>query len=304
MKIVLFGSNEFSIPFLEAIAKDVVLVVTTIDKASGRGNKVSLNPVKAFANNMSIDVLSVKKFNEDDVNLVHSYSPDVFVVVSYGKIIPSKVLKIVDCAINVHPSKLPLYRGAAPIERQIIDGVSESAVSIIKVINELDAGDIIISEPFKIMPSDTKGSVEKRLFEVSIPLLKKALDMIMSGKCTGKPQAGETTYARKISQDDEIINWGKDNLSIYNTVRALNPKPLAYTLLRGHVLKIVSAELDESEFECLPGTVCAVYNEGFSIKCGKGSLKVVEVIPEGRRRMLAKDFINGFRIKQGEKVGG
>ncbi len=304
IRIVFFGSSYFSLPFLESLKGGVTLVVTTPDKIRGRGNKASANPVKQYAIANSIRVLECLKFTEKEESFIRSLAPDAFVVVSYGKMIPKKILEIVRCSINLHPSKLPLYRGASPIERQIIDGFVESAVTIMKISEVLDSGDIILQEPFKILTSDTKGDVEQKIYRIGVPLLKKALELIENENCKGNSQKGISNYAKKIYKTDEIINWEKDNYTIYNTIRALNPKPLAYTLLKGRILKIVSAVIDEREFGCSPGIVCSVEKSGFSVQCGKGSLKITEIIPEGKRKMSAQDFINGYRLKHGEKLGG
>jgi len=304
MRVVFFGSNSFSIPFLDAVKDNVVLVVTTTDKVSGRGNKVIQNPVKEFSKSKAIEVISVRKFDEEVAASIKNSIPDSFVVVSFGKIIPPYILNIVDCSVNVHPSRLPLYRGAAPIERQIMDGVTESAVSIIKVSSELDAGDVIVSTPLKIYFYDTRETVEKRIFEIGIPLLKKTLSLIEKGNYEGIPQEGSSTYAKKITKKDELIDWSKDSLLIYNAIRALSPRPLAYACFRSHILKIASAEPVDEDYEYHAGEICEVEKDFFVVKCGKGALKIIEVIPEGKKRMFVRDFINGYRIIKGEKLEG
>ncbi|MGB9694419.1 MAG: methionyl-tRNA formyltransferase [Caldisericaceae bacterium] len=304
MRIAFFGSNEFAVPFLKSIANDVVIVVTTVDKIAGRGNRILINPVKAFAMEHSIKFVSVNKFDQAVIDSIKEAKPDIFVVVSFGKIIPASVLGIVSCAVNVHPSKVPLYRGAAPIERQIMEGVTESAVSVIKVSNELDAGDILLSKEFQITPYDTKESVEKRVVEVGVPLLQEAIRLVSHGNCSYKRQEGIPTYAKKISKEDELINWEKDATSICNSIRALYPKPLAYTFLRNRILKIVKAEIIDFDCEAEPGTVCEVSRDFFVVKCGRGAVKVEEVIPEGKKRMLARNFLNGYRLNKGERLGG
>ena len=303
MNIVFFGSSEFSIPFIDAFKEDIKLVVTSPDKIRGRGKIALPNPVKDFAQREHLHVITVSKFKDQEYKMIKSTMPDIFIVVSYGKIIPQDILSLVKCPINLHPSKLPLYRGAAPIERQIMDGVEDSAVSIIRVIKELDAGDIIIEEPFKILPYETKGDVEKKIVEIGIPLLKKAIEVSSNGECDGMKQEGTAIYAIKIAKDDELIVWSSDGLNIFNKIRALSPKPGAYTYFRKKIIKIFKAEIANFVNSLPPGAVTNVFKDCFNIACGKGGIKILELQMEGGKRISAKDFINGFKVKEGESFG-
>ncbi len=303
MKIVFFGSSEFSVPFLESLAQDIALVITAEDKRKNRGKKLLPNPVKEAAEKSGLRFIATDVLDEEVANKIKELNPDLFVVVSYGKIIPPEILRLAPCAINVHPSKLPFYRGAAPIERQIMDGVKESAVSIIKVSERLDRGDIILSEPFNIGPSETKADVEKKIVEVGTILLRKAIEKIRKEGCKGEKQEGKGSYAKKITKSDEIINWQKTDTELHNLVRALSPAPGARTYFKGKILKIFRTEPDDEYYDEPPGTIVSVDNKSFSVKCGEGALKVFEVQMEGKRRISARDFINGFRIKKGDVLG-
>ncbi len=303
MKIVFFGSSDFSVPFLEALKKSVVLVVTVPDKRKNRGKKLLPNPVKEKSNELGIEVFVTDILNYDAEKKIREVSPDIFVVVSYGKIIPRNILLIPKCAINLHPSRLPLYRGAAPIERQIMDGVEESAVAVIKVSEKLDRGDIILQEPFSISFADSRKSVEEKIIKIGIDLLRKAIDKINIEGCIGEKQIGKGSYAKKIAKKDEEIDWNKSYMEIYNKIRALSPYPGARTYFRGRILKILTSIPVEKRFDEPMGAVVKVSKDRFTVACAEGALDILKVQMEGKRVIPAKDFINGARIKEGEKLG-
>ena len=303
MSIVFFGSSEFSIPFLDSFRKDIKLVITSPDKIGGRGKRFVSNPVKSFALREDLPVITIDKFEEEEYFKIKAVNPEIFMVVSYGKIIPQEILSLAKCALNLHPSKLPLYRGAAPIERQIMDGVEDSAICIIKVIKQLDAGDIIFEEPFKILPFETKGEVEEKIVKISVPLLRRAIEIVSHDKCEGRKQVGTPTYARKITRSDELIVWSDSGIRIYNKTRALNPRPGAYTYFRQRLLKIFKTEFLTFSTSFSPGTMFNVSKEYFYVSCGEGSIKVLDLQVEGGKKISAKDFINGFKIYEGEILG-
>lgn len=302
MKIGFFGSSEFSVPFIDAFKKEIVFVATSIDKIRGRGKNLTANTVRKFSEEVSLHVIKIEKFEASCYNEMKSFNPDILLVVSYGKIIPQEVLGLTNCSLNLHPSKLPLYRGAAPIERQIMDGVEDSAVSIIKIIKELDAGDIILDRAFKILPFETKGDVERKIVGIGVPLLKEAIKLVSIDRCEGRKQKGPVSYANKITKEDEIIDWKADGLVIYNKIRALSPKPGAYTYFRGKLMKIYSAEfVGTSDLSVPYGTIFDVSKDYFYITCKNANIKVLELQVEGGKRLKARDFINGFKILNGEK---
>lgn len=304
MKIVFFGSSDFSVPFLEQIANKVVLVVTSPDKRRGRGKKFLPNPVKDAAMKLGINFIAEDFFKEEIIEKIKNLAPELFVVVSYGKIIPPELLSIPRHAINVHPSKLPFYRGAAPIERQILDGVTHSVVSIIKVNRRLDRGDIILEQPFDIAFYDTKEDVENKIIDVGRKLLIEIIGLLEEGEYEGRKQIGKGSYARKITREDEIISWENSAVKIYNKVRALYPSPSAQTTYKGKILKIFkSAPVDGMNEKAEKGEIISVNKNSFFVLCGTGVLRILEVQLEGRKRIPAKDFINGMHVKVGEKLG-
>ena len=301
MRIVFFGSSDFSVPFLESIKSDTVLVVTAPDRKKGRGKKLLPNPVKEKAMELGIPFITAEKLGEEEAQKIKSVSPELFVVVSYGVIIPESVLSIVNCAINVHPSKVPYYRGASPIIRQIMDGVKESAVSIIKVSKRLDRGDIILQRPFEISETDTRADVEEKVIRIGTALLREAIEKVQAKGCTGIPQKGKGTYAKKIMKEDEKIDWRQSALKIYDKVRALYPSPCAYVFFRGKRVKIRRASLFDGDSNGTPGEIIRVNKNEIVVQCGAGALKLLELQVEGKKPVSARDFINGIKPKAGER---
>ena len=302
MKVVFFGSSLFSLSFLEGLKENIVLVITTPDMPQKRGKRILPNPVKAKAMEMGLPFIAVQNFNEEIKEKIASVSPDAFIVVSFGKIIPSSILSIVKYPLNLHPSPLPLYRGAAPIERQIMDGITKSAVSIMLMNEKLDRGDIVLQSPFDISFTDTKEDVEKKIVDIGIPLFKKALQMIEEKNLNVTPQQGKGSYAKKITKGDELIRWNEKNVKIYNKIRALYPLPATCTIFRGKRLKIFKAEIANLN-KGHPGEIIDLTKEGFVVQCGSGSILVKEVQLEGKKRIKARDFMNGSHLKCGEKLG-
>ena len=301
MRIVFFGSSDFSVPFLESVKNDTVLIVTSPDRKKGRGKKLLPNPVKEKAIEIGIPFITAEKLGEEEAQKIKSVSPELFVVVSYGVIIPESVLNIANCAINVHPSKVPYYRGASPIIRQIMDGVKESAVSIIKVSKRLDRGDIILQRPFEISETDTRADVEEKVIRIGTALLKEAIEKVQAKGCTGAPQEGKGTYAKKITKEDEKIDWRRPALKIYNKVRALYPSPCAYALFRGKRVKVRKALLFEGNSNGVPGEIVSISKNEVFVQCGAGALKLLELQMEGKKPVSARDFINGVKPKAGER---
>jgi methionyl-tRNA formyltransferase len=306
MRIVFFGSSDFSVPFLESVKNEAVLVVTAPDKRKNRGKKLLPNPVKVKAEDLKIPFILADKLTEVEAERIRSVSPELFVVVSYGIIIPKFILDIVPCAINVHPSKVPLYRGASPIIRQIMDGVEDSAVSIIKVSERLDRGDVILQKPFKIEFTDTREDVENKVIKIGKELLIESIAKVQNEGCVGQKQTGKGTYAKKITKHDELIKWGSSCVSIYNQVRALYPSPCAFTFFRGKRVKILRAlpvDSLDAKSSISAGEILEIGKENIAVKCGRGVLKILTLQVEGKKPISARDFINGMRPKIGEKFG-
>ncbi|MEF3244733.1 MAG: methionyl-tRNA formyltransferase [Caldisericaceae bacterium] len=300
MRYAFFSGSEISIPFLEAILNEVVLIVTLPPRVKGRGSKKTDNPLKTFANSKQIDVIEVEKFSNEINQKILSYNLDAIVVFAFGKIIPDEIINNVHCPLNIHPSDLPLYRGASPIERQLLDGVEESAVTIIKISNQLDAGSIIFKEKFKVTLFDDYFSFLRKVYDIGITLLKDALKCCSESRCIPIPQSGQATKANKIKKEEEIIDFNLVALSVHNKVRAFT-RIGAYAKFRNKILKIFKTEpiLNFEHFET-PGKIVKIEKDFFVVSCGVGAVKVLEVQLEGKKRVPSKDFINGYKLKEGE----
>ena len=301
MKIGFFSGSDISIPFLEAIIDDVALVVTLKPKVRERGNTLTANPVKIFAENKNKAVLEIETFTPEVIEKIQSYNLEAFVVFSFGKILPKEVLELVKCPLNIHPSNLPFYRGASPIERQLMDGVTKSAVTIFKMSEKIDKGEIIAKKEFDVTTNDDYFSFLEKVYRVGIPLLRDSLSCCLEESCSSMEQKSGGNYAKKIRKEEEIIGWNNPAASVHNKVRALT-RIGAYTCFRGKKLKVFKSELTNNVIETpqKPGSIVLVTSDSFVVACSEGAVKVLEVQLENKKRMSSKDFINGYKPKIGE----
>jgi methionyl-tRNA formyltransferase len=313
MKIVFMGTPESSVSSLEALLSaghQILCVVTQPDRPRGRGQKISPSPIKELAlkNNLPIEQPEKVKGNDILISFLRSLHPDIIVVAAYGKILPKEILEIpIHGCINVHASLLPKYRGAAPVQWALLNGEQESGVTIMKMDELLDTGDIVLQEKVKIGEEDNALTLSKKLFERGSKLLIKALEEIEAGKVKYVPQNhAEATNAPAIARESGEIDWRKSASEIHNRVRAMVPWPCAHTLRREKLLKIWKSELHVLDLETrykLPGTMVAIVKKvGFIVATGKGHLLIREVQPEGKKRMPAYDFVIGHDVKIGETL--
>lgn len=311
MRIVFMGTPEFSEIILRALCESgntPAAVVTRADKPAGRGKNLSSSPVKKYALSQNIEVLQPEKLSDPVFSdRLIALSPDIIIVVAYGRILPEYVLSLPKYGcINAHASLLPEYRGAAPMQRAIMDGKTETGVTIMKMDKGLDTGDMILSLKTPISNTDTLESIHDRLAELSVEGLKEALRLIESGKAVFTCQNGENaTYAEKIRREDEIINFSLPANEISCRIRALTPFPYAFCTFNSKTLKITKAavinEIPKTEKEYAPGEVITAKHGVITVACGNASaLEITEVFPENKRRMSAADFINGARVKPGD----
>lgn len=312
-RIVFLGTPEFAVPSLVALLAEaeILAVVTQPDRPKGRGQQVSAPPVVALARERGLRLLQPARLRDPQViQTIAGLGPDVIVTVAYGRIIPPDLLRIPSLGcINLHPSLLPKYRGASPIQRAILNGETETGVTIMYQSEELDAGDIILQRSVPILPEDTAATLEGRLAEVGAQALVEALRLIAAGRAPRRPQDHpQATYVGKLTKDDGRVDWSRPATHIANQVRAMAPWPSAYTRHRGRLLKIWRAVPaappdDRDAPRPAPGTVVAVQREGFVVATGDGALLVGEVQPEGRRRMSAEEYVRGARLEVGERLG-
>ncbi len=308
LRIVFAGTPDFSVPPLRALIgspHQVVAVYTQPDRPAGRGRKLMPSPVKEVALEEGIPVQQPVSFREAGaVEDLAAYRPDLMVVVAYGLLLPESVLAVprLGC-VNIHASILPRWRGAAPIQRAIQAGDSETGVSIMQMEKGLDTGPVYLVERTPIAPDETGGSLHDRLSELGATALMKALPGIADGSLQPQPQdESQATYAHKLSKAEAWIDWTRPALEIERQVRAFNPWPVAQTRYEDASLRIWDAWAIPGETG-EPGMVMAAGREGIDVSTGEGLLRIAELQLPGRRAMQARDFINAHPI-QGLVLGG
>ena len=312
MKIVFFGTSQFAVSVLKKLAasgNSVVAVVTQPDKKSGRSLKVAASPVKQEAMKLHLPVHQVQDIAERGfLEKLKGFGADFFVVVAYGTILTKEILDIPKfCCLNVHASLLPKYRGAAPINRALINGEEKTGVTIIRMNEKMDAGDIVLQKELKIKQADTSQTLDSKLADMGAELLIEAIESIRKGKARFVTQKEEdATFAPKLTKEDGKIDWNLSTKAIINRIRGLKPWPGTYSFLQGRMLKIISAEaerdMDFSQFS--PGEVVAAdEKKGLVIKTGDSAISICELQFEGKKRMRAELFLRGYKIEIGTKLG-
>ena len=307
MRIMFMGTPEISATCLKALIEsdnEIVAVVTGKDKPRGRGNVMTPTAVKALALEHSLPVYTPDTLkNEEFAELLREIDPELIAVVAYGKILPKSVLDYPKYGcVNVHVSLLPKYRGAAPMQRAIIEGEKETGVTIMYMAEGVDTGDIIAAEAFPIGAEDDFEAIHDRSADVGARLLVKTIKDIADGVATRTPQDDSlATHAAKIEKEDCKIDFSRSARAIDCAIRGVTPIPGAFAYLKGKMLKIFKATPTEGKGR--PGEVIAVDPKGsgsFTVACTEGALLVKGVIPEGKGKMSAGDFVRGRKIEIGD----
>ncbi len=316
MKLVFMGTPEIAASILKSIIDsgkhEIAAVVTRTDKPKGRGHEIDSTPVKKLALEHGLTVLQPEKASAPDfIETLTGLAPDVIVVAAYGKILKPAVLNLPKYGcINVHASLLPKYRGAAPIQWAVIDGVEKSGITIMHMAEGLDTGDMIISEDIPLEPKETAGTLHDKMAEIGGPLLLRALDMLEAGTAPRIPQDNEkASYVSTIDKSLGKIDFNNDAAKIERLIRGLNPWPTAFTYINGKLLKIWDADVlpvkdVKNEFrKAEAGTVVDADADAFYVLCDNSVLKINSVQIEGKKRMDSADFLRGFKIEPGTKLG-
>jgi methionyl-tRNA formyltransferase len=296
---VFFGSSAFALPSLLATARDhdVLAVFTQADRPAGRGMKLRPTPIKTAATGAGIPVFTPERLDAAFVAGVASLHPQALATVSYGKILPATLLATPSLgALNVHPSLLPAYRGAAPIQAALRDGCTRTGVSVIWMSERMDAGDIALISEVDIAPADDYGSLHDRLAEIGAESLARSLAMLARGELRRTPQdESRATFTKPISKDDQRLQLDDARRAV-NVVRSLSPKPGAWLELGGKRVKVLAARAEEIA-PAPPGTIVSTGDErnGPLIACASGGLRLVRVIPEGKPAMSGADFARSLR---------
>jgi len=306
MRLVFLGTPAFAVPTLERIVEaghHVLAVVTQPDRPSGRGRQPSAPPVKETAARLGLPVYQPERVRRPEaVEHLRALAPDVMVVVGYGQIIPQAVIDIAPLGIiNVHASLLPKYRGAGPIQWAIVNGETRTGVTTMRIDAGLDTGDMLLKAETEIGAEENAIELGRRLAVLGADLLVETLQGLERGSI--KPQKQDptaATYAPILKKEDGLIDWTQPAQAIHNRVRGLQPWPGAYTRLRGSTLQIWRSRAHESDGGS-PGSVVSL--RPLAVACGSGSLELLELQLEGRKRIPAADFVNGQRLAQNEMLG-
>lgn len=309
MNIVFMGTPDFAVPCLQALidnGENVQAVFTQPDKPKGRGYKMLPSPVKSLALTYNIPVyqpLSLKKGEdaENALNILKELSPDLIIVVAYGKILPKEILELPKYyCINVHASLLPRYRGAAPIQWCVLNGEKETGVTTMLMAEGLDTGDMLLKESVAIGDDETASELHDRLSAVGAELLIKTISAVKVGTITREKQEDSlSNYASMITKDMCPIDFSLPAQQIHNKIRGLSASPCAVTMLNGKRLKIFKSTMsDKKKYDLAAGTV--VNEKDFTVVCGDGyTVTFTEVQSEGGKRMKVSDFLRGNHIEKG-----
>lgn len=296
------GTPEFAAYSLKAVrdaGHEIAAVFTQPDKPKSRGMQLTASPVKKLSESMGVLIYQPKTLRGGEAEkIIREINPDIIVVVAYGKILPESILDIPSGGcVNVHASLLPKYRGAAPIQWAVLNGDSETGVTIMHMAPELDAGDIISQKRTGILPDETSGELFERLMVLGGELLRDTLGDIQAGKATRTPQEKSlVTYAPPLSKDLSPINWSKPAAEIKNQVRGLIPWPVATAEIAGRVLKIFDVDAASGAPGYEPGSIISAENDGLLVACGDGAVLIKELQASGKKRMKASDYLRGNKI--------
>lgn len=308
MKLLFMGSAAFAVPSLEALASsghEILEVVTQPDKPAGRGMHLHCCPVAELAREKNLPLYQPKSVKPPEViEHIRLLAPEIIVVVAYGKILPTALLEIPPRGcVNVHSSLLPKYRGAAPINWAIVNGETETGVTTQRIVEELDAGDILLSIATTIDEVETAAQLHDRLAPMGAELLLTTLEQIEKGMITSRPQdPDEATWAPIIKKEDGYVDWSKPAHAIFNRIRGFVPWPGSFAMLEEKQLKIFEAAPADVQTQEAPGTVIES-GKHLAVACGKGVLYLIEVQLEGKKRMTATDFLRGHKVPIGTLLG-
>jgi methionyl-tRNA formyltransferase len=303
---VFFGTPAWAVPSLEALIGagiEVATVVTNPDRPAGRGMEVTASPVKVAAGKLGLDVLQPEKARAPEfIQEIEALAPDVAIVVAYGKILPQAMLDAVPRGfVNLHFSLLPAYRGAAPVQRAIMDGLEITGISVMILTAGMDEGPVIATAEVRIEDDDTAGVLGARMAEVGARTLVDALPRYVAGELRPVEQDhSSATYAPKVTPEEARIDWTRSARQVRDFVRALNPVPGAWTMLRGRRVKVHRVEGVSVEEPLGPGELHVAGD--LVVGAGDGKLALAEVQPAGKRRMSGAELARGLRPAEGEKL--
>ncbi|MGU3469774.1 methionyl-tRNA formyltransferase [Paenibacillus sp. D51F] len=314
MRIVFMGTPDFAVPSLlwllgpeaRSLGCEVVGVVTQPDRPKGRKRELTPPPVKVAALEHGLPVLQPERMRRPEaVEELKLLAPELIVTAAFGQILPVAVLEMprLGC-INVHGSLLPKYRGGAPIQRSIMNGETETGVTIMHMAEGLDTGDMISRVVVPITDGDDSGTMFAKLSDAGARLLADTLPQLLAGEAPRVPQDdSEATYAPNLSRDDERLDWSRGARELFNQVRGLSPMAGGFTLLGDEPFKVRACRVEREDGSGAPGEVIDAGEEGIVVQCGSGRLLLTEIQPAGKRAMAAAEWLKGARLQRGAFFG-
>ena len=303
LDIIFMGTPEFAVPILESIYRsehNILAVYTQPPKKRDRGQHIAHSPINKLANKLQLKVRSPDNFNsEKEYEFIKKLSPKVIVVVAYGKIIPKKFLDVDGLDyINIHASLLPKLRGAAPIQRAIMNLDKETGVSIMKIVSKLDAGPVMMKSKLKIDETMSYFDLSKKMSNLSSKMILDSLKLIEEKKAVFVEQSDiNATYARKIEKKEAKINWCEEAKIILAKINALNPNPGAWFDLNGKRIKVIKAKVTQASGK--PGEIL---DNNFTVACLKNAVQIIELKKEGKKNMSATEFLKGYNLEIGSNI--
>ncbi|MEN6374868.1 MAG: methionyl-tRNA formyltransferase [Smithella sp.] len=308
-RILFMGTPAFALPALEQLYTrnyPVIGVVTQPDRPHGRGQKEIAPPVKILAKKLGLPVFQPEKVKDPAfLKILSELNPEMVVVAAYGQILPKEIIDFppLKC-LNIHPSLLPKYRGAAPINWAIIRGETKTGVTIMKMDEGMDSGDIILQQETRIDDAEDFGRLHDRLAVQGASLLIEAIDQISAGTASPTVQdASAVTFAPRLKKENGRICWNSDAEDIVNLIRGLSPAPAAYTYLSGQLLKIFAASSEKGEIKDLPGKIGAKIDQGLLVAAADGHVILKEIQLAGKKRMPVSDFLRGYHLDPDTVLG-
>ena len=309
MNIIFAAASGFSEQTLKTLTRldhEIVAVLTQPDRQSGRGLKKTKNPIKKISQKLDLPVLEYESLtNPQAYKTIKKLAPDLLLTMAYGEYVPNEILKIPHHeAINIHPSLLPQWRGASPIQSAILNGDKKTGICLTRMVSEVDAGPIFISYETEIGVDETAGLLSNRLAELSAKLIKNSLDDILNKKISPTEQAHENAvYAPKIKKTDALITWSLPALKLLRQIKAFNPWPVSYSWIKGKHFRIWDAELNNQDnLKYPPGKIVEIRDKDILVSTGEKMLALTQVQLEGKKKITAAEFARGFNC-QGITLG-
>ena len=311
VRLLFWGTPEFAVPALRALLGegfDVVGVITQPDRPQGRSrSRLIPSPVKEVAESEGLTIMQPDRPRDPEfIDTIRLLSPDLSVVVAYGHLLIPEVIDVAaGGAYNVHASLLPALRGAAPIQAAIRDGLEETGVSIMRIVRALDAGPVLLQIPTPIAPDETCGELQLRLSELGALALIEALALVQMGAVPIPQDESGATYARKIDRVSTQVDWSRPAREVARVIRADDPRPGAFSIGPAGDVKLFGAlAAEDGDSDATPGTVRGIDENGMTVACGDGRVRIAEVQPAGRARLTPADWARGRGIRIGDQLGG